>query len=84
MRKRLGAMSPDELRREKLYQEDLFRHLVSDMPFYKNFPKTWYGRWWWTWKEIIVTIATIVFWTIVIIGAIAGLMVVVIPMISAM
>ncbi len=84
MRKRLDDMSADELRREKAYQEEHFRHLVSDIPLYKDLPKTWYGKWWREWQELIVTIAAIVFWTVVISGAIVGLMIVMVILSSAM
>ncbi len=83
MRKRLDHMNPDELRRERAYQEEHFLYLVAGIPLYKDLPKTWYGRWWCKWKELIVTLASIVFWTIVIIGVIVGLMIVMVALASA-
>ena len=83
MRQRLDDMSPDELRREKAYQEEHFRHLVSDLPLAKDLPKTWYGRWWHKWEESIETLAIIAFWTIVLIGVVVGLMIVTVTLASA-
>ena len=83
MRKRLDNMSPDELRRERAYQEEHFLYLVADIPLYKDLPKTWYGRWWRKWNELIVTLASIAFWTIVVIGVIVGLMIATVTLASA-
>ena len=83
MRKRLDDMSPEELRLEKAYQEAHFLHLVSDIPLVKDLPKTWYGRWWRKWDELIETLAIIAFWTVVLSGAIVGLMIVAVTVLTA-
>lgn len=72
MRKDLDDMTPEELREEKRFQENHFRHLVSDMPILKDAPKTWYGRWWREWEACVTTTAKIIFGTILIYGVVCG------------
>ncbi len=84
MRKALDDMSPDELRREKAHQEEHFQHLVSDIQFDTDYPKTWYARWWRKWNEAVITVAKIVFGTVLICGAISGGLWVMIACLSAL
>lgn len=72
MRKDLKDMTPDELRLEKLHQEEHFQHLVSHLPPVKNSPKTWYAKLWYKWEELVVTTAKIIFGTILICGIVYG------------
>ena len=72
MRKELDDMTPEELREERWFQEDHFRHLVSNMPLRKDAPKTWYGRWWREWEECVTTTAKIFFGTILLCGVVCG------------
>ena len=55
MRKPLEDMTPEERRAEAEFQEEHFRHLTSHLEPPKPLPKTWYGRWWRKWGEIVDT-----------------------------
>lgn len=65
MRKDLDKMTPEELLRERRYQEDNFRYLVSDMIYPDALPKT-------RWREAITTMAEIIFWTIILASVVVG------------
>lgn len=69
MRKRADDMTPAERRAEMRYQEEHFQHLVADMPFPGDAPKTWYGRWWRKWSELVTTTGKIILWIVLICAA---------------
>ncbi len=72
MRKPLDEMTPEERREEKWYQEDHFRHLVSEMRPQRPIPKTRFERWWCEWGELVTTATHIVVGTALICAAVSG------------
>lgn len=83
MRKALDEMTPDELRRERKYQEGHFQNLVKDLNISESYPTSWLSRCWGEWRELVVTTAKIIFWTIVTCGIIIGIVSVLIMMVAA-
>lgn len=83
MRKPLDEMTPDELRRESEYQECHFQNLVKGLDISGPYPKTRFRRCWGACREVVVTIAQIVFWTIVTCGIIVGIVTALIMMVAA-
>lgn len=51
-------MTPEELKVEKEWQSNHFLHLVSHLESQET-PKTWYGRAWRKWGEMIGTVVKI-------------------------
>jgi len=58
MRKDPADMTPAEKAAEKAYQEEHFLHLVSHIDPQEP-PKTWYGRAWRKWGELVGTVVKI-------------------------
>ena len=58
MRKDPADMTPEELKAEKAYQREHFLHLVSHLDIPEP-PKTWYGRAWRKWGELVGTLVKI-------------------------
>jgi hypothetical protein len=74
MRKPLDEMTPEELRIEKWWQEEHFRHLVSDMQPVRPVPTTRFGNWWLKWGEVITTTTKIVVGTVLFCAVVSGAM----------
>ncbi len=83
MRKPLDEMTPDELRRESEYQEGHFQNLVKGLDISGPYPTSWLSRCWGEYRELVVTTAKIIFWTIVTCGIIVGIVTALIMMVAA-